>query len=69
LGATVAVPPLAQALTDSSWWVRRHAAYALMALGEDGPEALRRIAASSPDAYARDMAREVLDGGFGRLSA
>lgn len=63
LGAPIAVPPLAQALTDSAWWVRRHAAYALMALGEDGEAALRRIAAGSPDPYARDMAREVLDGG------
>ena len=61
--APIAVTALAARLTDPSWWVRRHAAYALGALGNDGQEALRRIAQTSPDPYARDMAREVLEGG------
>jgi len=62
--APIAVTALAGRLTDPSWWVRRHAAYALGALGTDGQEALRRVAQTSPDPYARDMAREVLDGGL-----
>jgi len=61
--ATIAITALAARLTDRSWWVRRHAAYALGSLGVDGRETLRRIAASSPDPYARDMAQEVLEGG------
>jgi HEAT repeat protein len=61
--ATIAIPALAARLTDPSWWVRRHAAYALGELGYDGQEALRRIVQTSPDPYARDMAREVLEGG------
>jgi hypothetical protein len=67
--APLATQPLAARLTDSSWWVRHHAAYALMELGEDGQSALRRIVDTSPDAYARDMAREALDGGIKRLTA
>jgi HEAT repeat protein len=59
---TIAVPRLAECLTDRSWWVRRHAAYALVRLGSDGQQALRSIAAGSPDPYARDMALEVLEG-------
>jgi HEAT repeat protein len=60
----LAVHALAGSLTDRSWWVRRHAAYALAELGEDGRKALSATAAGSEDPYARDMAREALDGGF-----
>jgi len=66
LGAGDAAAPLAARLTDRAWWVRRHAAYALLALGEEGRQALREAAASSPDPYARDMAGEALAGGFPR---
>jgi hypothetical protein len=59
----IAVPALGERLTDPSWWVRHHAAYALHRLGYEGQQRLRSIAESSPDPYARDMAREVLDGG------
>jgi HEAT repeat protein len=61
--APVAIVTLEARLTDRSWWVRRHAAYALAELGADGLAVLRRIAESSPDPYARDMAHEVLDRG------
>jgi HEAT repeat protein len=67
--APLATHALAARLTDPSWWVRRHAAYALMELGEDGQATLRHVAASSPDPYARDMAREALEGGIHRRSA
>jgi HEAT repeat protein len=69
IGAREAVPALAARLTDRAWWVRHHAAYALAALGEDGRRALREIAADSPDPFARDMAGEVLAGGFTRPAA
>lgn len=62
--AEIALTPLAERLTDRAWWVRRHAAYALWELGEDGRHALREAAYNSPDRYARDMALEVLGGGF-----
>ncbi|MBI3539818.1 MAG: HEAT repeat domain-containing protein, partial [Candidatus Eisenbacteria bacterium] len=65
----LAIHALAARLTDASWWVRHHAAYALMDLGEDGQAALRQIVATSADPYARDMAREALDGGIQKLSA
>jgi len=55
---------LTACLTDTSWWVRRHAAYALAEMGQPGQTALEDVAEHSPDRYARDMAREVLDGGF-----
>jgi HEAT repeats len=61
--APIALHALEARLTDRSWWVRRHAAYALGEMGPDGTAALRRVAVSSSDPYARDMAREVLDGG------
>jgi HEAT repeat protein len=64
--APLAVYALAGCLTDRSWWVRHHAAYALGELGDDGRTALRAAATGSEDPYARDMAREVLDGGFPR---
>ena len=55
---------LAACVSDPSWWVRRHAAYALAELGEPGHAALVEIADHSADRYARDMAGEVLGGGF-----
>jgi len=64
--SVVAIDALAVCLTDRSWWVRHHAAYALGGLGQDGQEALRRVAQTSSDPYARDMAREVLEGGIHR---
>ena len=56
-------------MTDRSWWVRHHAAYALMELGDDGQAALRAIMATSNDPYARDMAQEALHGEMKRLTA
>jgi hypothetical protein len=63
--AAAALEPLAARLGDRAWWVRRHAAYALWELGESGRAALRRIADTSPDPYARDIAREALGSGSG----
>ena len=61
--APMALLELPSRLTDSAWWVRRHAAYALIEFGEEGAAELRRIAGGSPDPYARDMAREALEAG------
>ena len=63
-GAPEAVEPLRACLTDRAWWVRRHAAYALFGLGEPGIMALHDAARNASDPYARDMANEVLAGGF-----
>jgi HEAT repeat protein len=52
--------PLAAALADRTWWVRRHAAYALTRLGQPGVDALRRVAAYGTDRYAREIALESL---------
>lgn len=60
-GATGSTAALAKHITDRSWWVRRHAAYALAELGNEGVAALRRVATASPDPYARDIAKEVLE--------
>ncbi|MGH6954581.1 MAG: HEAT repeat domain-containing protein, partial [Alphaproteobacteria bacterium] len=68
-GAPLSVHVLAERLTDASWWVRHHAAYALKELGEDGQAALRQVVATSPDPYARDMAHEALTGETRRLTA
>jgi HEAT repeat protein len=67
--APLATHALAARLTDPSWWVRHHAAYALMEMGEDGQNALRQTVAGSKDPYARDMAREALEGGIRKLIA
>jgi hypothetical protein len=48
-------------MSDPVWWVRHHAAYALADLGEEGQAMLRAVLRSSPDPYARDMAREALE--------
>lgn len=57
----LAILALPARLTDPAWWVRRHAAYALHEFGVEGHRELERIAHGSPDPYARDMAREVLE--------
>lgn len=59
----IALHTLPSKLSDPSWWVRRHSAYALGEMGHEGQSALRHIVDSSNDPYARDMAREVLEGG------
>ena len=60
--ADIALLALPARLTDPAWWVRRHAAYALREFGMEGRRELELIAHGSPDPYARDMAREVLEG-------
>jgi hypothetical protein len=60
--AGIALLVLPARLTDPAWWVRRHAAYALREFGMEGRRELERVAHGSPDPYARDMAREVLEG-------
>ena len=62
LHADIALLALPARLTDPAWWVRHHAAHALRELGAEGRRELERIAGGSPDPYARDMARDVLDG-------
>lgn len=60
--AGIALLVLPARLTDPAWWVRRHAAYAMREFGMEGRRELERVAHGSPDPYARDMAREVLEG-------
>jgi HEAT repeat protein len=60
VGHDQAVPALSACLTDRAWWVRRHAAYALAALGGRGAETLRLAAHDGADRYARDIADEAL---------
>lgn len=67
--ANHAIYTLTTRLTDRSWWVRRHAAYALAEMGDEGLSALARAADSSVDPYARDIAQEVLSGGFNKRPA
>ena len=51
--------PIAEAVCDRDWFVRRAAAKALLSFGESGREALAGIAVGS-DRYAADRAREEL---------
>jgi hypothetical protein len=51
---------LTEALRDSTWPVRREAAFALRALGAPGALFLRR-ALKGNDAFAADMAQQILD--------
>jgi HEAT repeat protein len=55
-----AAPALARALRDRAWDVRREAGLALRALGSPGI-LLLRSSVSDEDAFAADMARQVLD--------
>jgi HEAT repeat protein len=69
LRATPAAELLSQRVTDPAWWVRHHAAYALANMGSEGRDALCELVVRSPDAYAREMAREALDRGRQRRTA
>lgn len=55
-----AVSLLTHALGDRSWWVRRAAADALVALGPGGLAQLGEAARDHPDRFARDMAAQAL---------
>lgn len=61
----VHVPPeisidyLYELLKDSSWWVRLQAARSILS-HKKGNETLKRVISSSDDAFAIDMAKEVL---------
>ena len=55
-----AASQLSDALRDSAWRVRRDAALALRAIGAPGALFLRR-ALKSDDAFAADMAQQILD--------
>lgn len=59
LGADEAAAALEGCLGDRAWWVRANAARSLRQLGAAGRAALTR-ALDSPDAFARDRAREQL---------
>ncbi len=52
---------LSDALRDSSWWVRFSAAQALWNLGTEGREALTVAMTGSPDRFAREMSRQILE--------
>jgi len=52
---------LTAALRDTSWWVRFSAAQALWNLGDQGRRALTEAMTGSPDRYARDMSRQILE--------
>ena len=58
LGDEHAVPPIARALRDKSWWVRFRAGLALAQLGERGRAALREVRMGD-DRYAAEMATMV----------
>ncbi|MGH2642262.1 MAG: HEAT repeat domain-containing protein [Actinomycetota bacterium] len=51
---------LSERLGDRSWWVRRAAADALVALGPAGLAQLGRAARAHPDGFARDIAEQAL---------
>lgn len=61
LRAAQSIPVLAAALADQAWWVRYSAGSALYSLGDKGIEALRDAMNNSPDRYARDASRQILE--------
>ena len=61
LEATQHLEALTTGLRDESWWVRFSAAQALWQLGRPGREALTTAMTRSPDRYARDMSRQILE--------
>lgn len=61
LGYPLAIPVINQALEDTAWWVRYNAAEALFRLGEAGISVLKHAMAVSPDRFARDISRQILE--------
>ena len=55
-----AIRRLTSLMTDSSWWVRRGAAYGLAEMGGLGVAALSSVADDHHDRYARHIALDVL---------
>lgn len=51
---------LATMLRDAHWWVRYHAARALIALPFNGPDDIEKIRATLDDRYAADMLAQVM---------
>ena len=60
IGSPESLAALRLAMEDAGWWVRRNAGYALANHGEAGIATLHRLAQLGTDAYAREMAIEVL---------
>jgi HEAT repeat protein len=56
----MAIPLLYGSIGDSSWWVRRASADALLRTGAKGIAALRRASRKHEDRFARDMSEQVL---------
>ena len=56
-----AIPFIATALGDQAWWVRFNAAQALFELGGAGIAALKSAMAVNPDAFARDISRQIME--------
>lgn len=61
LHAAQSIPVLTAALADQAWWVRYSAGIALYSLGDKGIEALRDTMNKSPDRYACDASRQILE--------
>lgn len=57
----MSIPILTRALGDQAWWVRFNAAQALFELGEAGIDALKNTLAINPDAFARDISRQIME--------
>ncbi len=61
LGYPMAIPSVQTALQDAAWWVRYNAAEALFRMGGAGVSALKEALSTSPDRFARDMSRQILE--------
>jgi HEAT repeat protein len=58
------IPAVAKLLDDEAWWVRFRAAEALAALGENGSQALQKIASSGSDLARRTAAMMLAEQGI-----
>ncbi len=55
-----AIPLLEELTSDQNWWVRFHAAEALLSAGPEGPAILKRLA-KGPHAEAAGISRYLLE--------
>lgn len=62
------ISSLQQGLTDSAWWVRFNCATTLSQLGLGGIEALEE-SSNSPDRFAADVSRMILDRNLAKVAA